>query len=139
MSKHRRQQTEGDTDCTLKWCGGDCVKGDYGQPSGTGKPVCSGSGLVCSQIPLGCELCSPPLIEPSSDGLVKLEATSDPALLPGLEAGMKVSLELSINADISTSPDDIYSTCRGQLSFECRVLVYYFVRLTDNDLLLEPP
>ena len=69
---HRRQQ--GDSDCTLKWCRSDCLKDE--QQAEAGRAVCGSNGILCTQIPLGCEMCDPPVIEPSSDGVVKLGAMS---------------------------------------------------------------
>ncbi len=78
-------------DCTLKWCGGDCIEvgGTESQSDDHAgdPPVCGENDVLCSQIPLGCEYCAPPILELLSDGI---ESPSIDTALPGLEDGMGV-------------------------------------------------
>jgi len=106
----RQAAAEQHSDCQLKWCGGDCF-GAGETETQSGPPVCGKSDVLCSQIPLGCEICSPPILEVLSDGATR--SVIDTAL-PGREDGMDAFTfddeELGFTVTMRLS-DSSFSSC----------------------------
>jgi cysteine-rich repeat protein len=103
----RRQGAEGSrADCGLRWCGGPyCIRDSVEK---NGAAVC-GDGTPCKQVPLGCEICPPPLFAPGTEEITLQTVLQD---LPMLEPQMKVfGFDGTVGASVEIRRADESSIC----------------------------